>query len=171
MWEILRASLLSARTPFCIQTKTGKEAVYASFSNGKYLTDEKFSEPRLRLSKQTRPCQKKKKKKKKRSDCELAWQNASGSGRACVSLLITYIIAPMPCSIPRRAALQSCVFKRKKKQDSRWALLERDRAAAGAGKSGVLCAGDRVTLHRRNPGARLTASQRQIPWGQGYRMF
>ena len=62
VWVILRVSLLSARTSFCIQTETGKEAIYASFSNGKYLTDEKFSEPRLRLSKQTRQCQKKKKK-------------------------------------------------------------------------------------------------------------
>ena len=155
--------MLSARTSFCIQTETGKEAIYASFSNGKYLTDEKFSEPRLRLSKQTRQCQKK--KKKKRRDCELAWQSASGSGRACVSLLITYIIAPTPCSIQRRAALQSCVFKRKKKQDSRRARLERDRAAAGAGKSGVLCPGDRVKLHRGSPGAQLTASQRADPEG------
>ena len=154
MWVILRESLLSTWTPFCIQTKTGKEVIYASFSNGKYLTDEKFFEPWLRLCKQTRECQKK----------EWLWTGlatcASGSGRACVSSLITHIIAPTPCSVPRRAALQSYVFKRKKRQHSNRALLERGRAATGAEKLGGLYAGDRGKSHRRKRWVGLIAQSK-----------
>lgn len=80
----------------------------------------------------------------------------------CVSLLITYIIAPTPCSIPRKAALQSCVFKRKETGLPLSTAGERQGSCRSRVSQEPCVLGSGLHYTGVSPGAGLTASQGQI---------